>query len=84
MKVEKRGNGHKLTITKEDALLQWILSLDKRGEAFRPASVRDLANILLSECKPSDPQYCVGKNWVYKFINCHKELETQYLQRYNH
>lgn len=78
MKAEKRANGHKLTITEEDTFLQWMLSLDKRGAAPRPAYVQDMANILLSERSPSDIQHRVGKNWVYNFINRHEELKTRY------
>jgi len=83
-KTEQRANGHILTITEEDTLLQWILSLDQHGAAPWPASVQDMANILLSECCAADIKQCVGKNWVYRFISRHEELKTQYLRRYNH
>lgn len=82
-RTEKHANEHKLTITEENMLLQWILSLDRHGAAPWPASVQDMTNILF-ECSPPDTPYHVGKNWVYNFINCHKELKTWYLQRYNH
>jgi len=84
MKTEKCANEHKLTITEEETLLQWILSLDRRGAAPQPASVQDMANILLSERSPSDIQHRVGSNWVYNFINRHEELKTRYSRRYNH
>jgi hypothetical protein len=50
MKAEKRANGHKLTEFEEESLVQWILDLDKRGLPPRPSMVRDMANILLSQC----------------------------------
>lgn len=42
--IERRPSGHKLTITEEETLLQWILSRDRRGMPPRPAAVQDMAN----------------------------------------
>ncbi|KKA21900.1 hypothetical protein T310_4064 [Rasamsonia emersonii CBS 393.64] len=50
----------------------------------RPAAIQDMANILLSERSPADTHLHVGKNWVSTFINCHKELKTQYWRQYNY
>jgi hypothetical protein len=45
---ERGANNHKLTKSEEESLLQWILSMDRRGAAPRSAHVQDMANILLS------------------------------------
>lgn len=82
--IERRPSGHKLTITEEETLLQWILSRDRRGMPPRPAAVQDMANILLSERSPAGTQLHVGKNWVSTFINRHEELKTRYSRRYNY
>ena len=77
---EQRANSHKLTQTEEETLLQWILSIDSRGAAPRPAMVREMANILLAErC-----QQTVGEKWVYNFINRYNELKTRFSRRYNY
>ena len=77
---ERRANSHKLTQTEEITLLQWILSMDSRGAAPRPAMVGEMANILLAErCEE-----VVGQKWVYNFIKRHDELETRFSRRYNH
>jgi len=36
---ESHANGHKLSITEEDSIVQWILSMDKCGAPPRPAAV---------------------------------------------
>ena len=36
---ESRANSHKLTQIEEESLLKWILSMDSRGAAPRPATV---------------------------------------------
>ena len=47
-RVDKRLNGHKLTELEEDSLVRWIFSMDLRGTAPRPSTVRGIANILLA------------------------------------
>jgi hypothetical protein len=47
-RVDKRPSGHKLTQFKEDSLTEWVISMDTRGVAPRPATVREMANILTS------------------------------------
>ena len=43
---DRRPSGHKLTQLEEDSLAEWILSMDSRGAAPRPSTVREMANIL--------------------------------------
>ena len=47
-RVNKRPNRYKLTQLEEDTLTQWIISMDLRGVAPRPATIREIANILLA------------------------------------
>jgi len=47
-RVDNRPTGHKLTQLEEDSLTEWILSMDTRGAAPRPSTVREMANILLA------------------------------------
>jgi hypothetical protein len=79
-RLEQRPKGYKLTQIEEETLLQWILSMDQRGAAPRPAMVGEMANILLEErC-----QQTVGQNWVYKFVQRHDRIKTRFSRRYNH
>ena len=57
-----RANNTKLTQLEEDSLSEWILSMDSRGAAPRPATVREIANILLT-ARDGNPPPTVGKNW---------------------
>lgn len=45
---EARANNHKLTQIEEESLKKWILSMDSRGAAPRPAAVREMADLLLA------------------------------------
>jgi helix-turn-helix, Psq domain len=47
-RVDIREHGYKLTQLEEDSLTEWILSMDLRGAAPRPSTIREIANILLA------------------------------------
>lgn len=47
-RAEKRPSGHKLTQFEEGSLTEWIISIGSCGVAPRPATVREMANILLA------------------------------------
>ena len=78
-----RANSHKLTQNEEESLLQWILSMDRRGAAPRPGHVRDMANLLLAK-RGESPIQTVGEKWVYNFINRQPELKTRFSRRYDY
>ena len=82
-RAETRANGHKLTEIEEESLVQWILSMDSRGAAPRPATVREMADLLLA-ARGSTPVQTVGENWVNKFVKRHAELSTRFSRRYNY
>ena len=81
--AEARANNHKMTQNEEESLIQWILSMDRRGAAPRPSHVREMANILLSK-RGSTTTQTVSEKWVYNFINRHDEIKTRFSRRYNH
>jgi hypothetical protein len=65
--VERRHPLYKLTQLEEDSLTEWIISMDTRGAAPRPATVGEMANILLA-ARGTNPSPTVGKNWPSAFI----------------
>src|SRR5450432_3038338 len=79
---DKRPTNCKLTATEELTLVQWILSMDQRGLAPRPESVRQMADLLIakrSDSNPNpDPKSLVGERWVYNFVQRHQALRTRY------
>ncbi|KAJ8154161.1 hypothetical protein LV156_003224 [Aspergillus fumigatus] len=82
-RVDKRPSGHKLTQFEEDSLTEWIISMDTRGAAPRPATVRDMANILLA-ARGNNPPATVGKNWPSTFIQRRDEIRTRFSRRYDY
>jgi len=81
--VDKRPSGHKLTQLEEDSLTEWILSMDSRGAAPRPSTVREMANILLA-ARGTNPPLTVGVNWASTFVKRRDELQSRYSKRYNY
>jgi hypothetical protein len=81
--LERRDPRHKLTQLEEDSLTEWIISMDTRGAAPRPATVAEMANILLAACG-SNPPPTVGKNWPSTFIKRRDELRTCFSRRYDY
>ncbi|KAJ5279887.1 hypothetical protein N7478_005259 [Penicillium angulare] len=82
-RVDIRPNGHKLTQLEEDSLVEWIISMDTRGAAPRPATVREMANILLA-VRGSYPPPTVGKNWPSSFINRREEIRLCFSRCYDY
>ena len=82
-RVEIRANSHKLTQLEEDSLVQWIFSMDSRGAAPRPSTVRDMANILLAS-RGTTPSPTVSKNWPSNFVKRRKELCICFSRHYNY
>jgi hypothetical protein len=61
--LPQRGSTSKnrlLTPTEEESLMQWILSLDRRGMPPRIAAVRDMAQLLLTQRSESNPPLQIG------------------------
>lgn len=82
-RAETRANSHKLTQIEEESLRKWILSINSRGAAPRPATVREMANLLLA-ARGTTLVQTVGENWVYNFVNRHSDLSTRFSRRYNY
>ena len=76
---ETRANSHKLTQNEEESLVQWILSLDRRGAPPRPSHIQEMANILLAE-----RGQLVGINWVTNFIKRRDEIKSRYSRQYDY
>ena len=73
-----------LTPVQEEALKQWILSMDQRGMPPRIATVGEMGAILAAQNAPSATLQSVGKNWARKFINRHDSLKTQFNHKYDY
>ncbi|OQD78841.1 hypothetical protein PENSOL_c365G06833, partial [Penicillium solitum] len=78
-----RANSHKLTDVEEESLQKWILSMDLRGAAPRPSTVREMANLLLEQ-RGTTPVISVGEKWVYNFVTRHPLISSRFSRRYNY
>ena len=67
-RVSANRTKRKLTKTEEETLLQWILTMDKRGAPLRPTTVRNMADLLLADRDALKPPPTVGINWVRNFV----------------
>lgn len=81
---EVRNPNRKLSDTEEESLLQWVLSMDRRGMPPRPGTVRQMANLLLAERSKTTTPPTVGKNWVQAFVQRHDELRSRYNRKYDY
>ncbi|KAJ5611572.1 hypothetical protein N7528_008677 [Penicillium herquei] len=72
---ETRANNHKLNENKEKSLLQWVISMDICGATPRPATVQEMANILLVT-RGQVPSQTIGKNWVTNFSLLYGSLDN--------
>src|ERR1700730_14722947 len=66
LRVTCPPNGRKLTITEEETLEDWILSLDARGLPPRVQMVSHMANLLLAS-RGITPPPTVGQNWATNY-----------------
>lgn len=78
---ETRANGHKLTLTEEQALLEWILDLDERGYPLRIQDLRSAAKLLLNQ---RDPAGTIGRDWPTNFIKRKPEIKSKFNRKYDY
>jgi Tc5 transposase DNA-binding domain/helix-turn-helix, Psq domain len=82
-RVELRANNHKLAETEEQALVRWILSMDKRGYPPRICAVRESTELLLKQ-RVTGPSAKIGKNWSRNFVNRQPQLKSKYSRNYDY
>jgi hypothetical protein len=74
------SNSHKLTDSKESAIIQYILDLDARYSPPRLVDVEAMANRLLVE-RDMPP---VGKYWALNFARRQPQLKTRIFWIYDY
>jgi hypothetical protein len=75
----------KLTTTEESTLIEWILSMDRRGLAPTREIVEQMANILLQKRSQNQANpTTVGRLWVYNLVKRHPALKSSYNRKYDY
>jgi hypothetical protein len=82
-RAETRANNLKLTEIEEESLEKWIISMDSRGAAPRPSTIREMVDLILV-ARGSTPVTSVGQNWVAKFVKRHPNLSSRFSRSYNY
>jgi hypothetical protein len=75
-RVDSYANGHKLTQTEEETLLNWVLDMDSRGYPPRIRAVGDAAKMLLEKRVGASAK--IGVNWAQHFIKRQPQLSSKY------
>jgi hypothetical protein len=83
-RVDISANRQKLLNSEESSLKKWILDMDQRGLPPTHATVRKMANLLLSNRKGLDSVDLVSERWVTRFIHRHDELQSKYNRKYDY
>jgi hypothetical protein len=80
-KLGSTAKNRLLIPTEEDSVVQWILSMDRRGMPPRLEVVRRMASLLASQ---HGQITSAGKCWARNFVNCHDELKSKYNRKYDY
>ncbi len=81
-RVDIRANNFKLTSTEEEALIEWITSMDDRGFPPRISAVQNAARLLLQE--RVGPSASIGVNWPSRFIHRYPTLRSRFNRTYDY
>lgn len=77
-KREIRSSNRKLLPSEEQALVQWILDLDRRGFPPLVIDVRRMADVLLAARGQNPPPPPIGQCWATRFVQAQSELQTKW------
>ena len=77
LKYKARSPNRRLLLTEEQALVAWILDLDRRGFPPQIINVRRMADVLVAARGEQPPPPPLGKLWVSRFIKAQPELQTK-------
>ena len=73
-----------LTLTEENRLLRWILSMDRRRLPPQAIAVREMVRLLITQRVQTPLQVSIGQHWIRNFINQHDKIKSKYNQKYNY
>lgn len=81
-RLGSRSKFRLLSEIEESVLISWIYSMERRGFPPYIIDVRRMAQTLIDR-RGSEPSKPIGKNWIYKFLTQHPELDTRLARSYD-
>ena len=75
---------HLFTLTEEESLIQWILSMNQHNMSSKIVIAWEMASLLVAQHFKSITLSLIDQNWIQKFINCHDTLKSKYNHKYNY
>ena len=82
-KYKARSPNRRLLLTEEQALVAWILDLDRRGFPPQIIDVRRMADVLVAARGEQPSPSSLDKLWVSRFIKAQPELQTKWNRKRN-
>ena len=82
-RLGSRSKTRLLLELEESVLISWIHSMERRGFPPYIIDVRRMAQTLLDRRVVKTPRQTIGKQWVYRFIKMHPELDSRLARSYD-
>ena len=76
-----RSKNRLLQEYEEERLINWVLSLERRGFPPYIIDIKRMAQTLLARRGPNGATRIVGVNWAYTFLKGHPDLKTRLSRR---
>ena len=83
-KQGSRASNSLLLLVEEEALVQWILSMEKRGFPLYIVDIRRLAEAIVSRRRGESVPRPIGYHWPYHFLGRHKALQKRLTRSRDH
>ena len=76
-RLESRSKFRLLLDFEEETLISWIYNMERRGFPSHIINIRRIAQTLLTCRGASSPPSTIGKNWIYRWIKRHPEVDAR-------
>jgi hypothetical protein len=76
-KQGSRSKNRKLLEHEEEVLVSWVYSMEQRGYPAHIIDVKRMAEALIGNRGYSTSLPALGKNWIYKFLAKHPDLDPR-------
>ena len=82
-RLGSRSKSRKLLEWEEELLIKWIYNMEQQGFPPHIIDVQQMALTLLTEHGTNASTATIGKQWVYRFVKKHPELDAHLARNYD-